>query len=241
MNHLHALIDFFNVTVPRLTELYKWNIPNRAGFEVIAGDSNYHSNIRLKIHLHQSWLNSGSSIGFEKKIEISNFVVRDWGGVRGNKPETLFGYIEALERGNPPTPIKGVASYSKIYSIASPDKYAIYDARVAACLNAVQFNYEVECGIAFNYIPGRNNVVGNAIRRTGFSYIPAFSVDSLSGRGWRKLAKNETYGVYNEILSECLNRLPSYNRFELEMSLFACAEEQCLKAIENLRSYSTPS
>ena len=128
---------------------------------------------------------------------------------------------------NPSTPLKGIASYSKIYSIIDMDKYAVYDARVAAALNAIQWNYGVKDGMAFNYINVRNNIIGNATKKIGFVYQEPFKVKNLVAKGWRKIRKDDTYQVYLDLLQTCLKQLPKYNLYELEMVLFANAEKEC--------------
>jgi len=49
-----------------------------------------------------------------------------------------LGYINQADAERPSTPFSGIASYSKIFSIKDPDRYAIFDARVSASLNAIQ-------------------------------------------------------------------------------------------------------
>jgi hypothetical protein len=222
---IKVLCDFFEQKIPELAELYQWNIPNVDGFTP-SSTNNYRANIELKNHLHNQWI----SASHERKCEIATIIVRDWGGVRANHPETLTRYVDAITNPNPETPLYGVASYSKIFSIARPDQYAIYDARVAACLNAVQINANIKNGICFNYVSGRNNIVGNYDKKCGFTQTKDFSKTSLINAGWSPLIENNTYKKYNEVLSICLKKLPGRKRYELEMTLFSEAERECLKA-----------
>lgn len=223
MNSLvSVLCDFFERELPCLPASYQWKIPVIDGFTQ-SGESGYRANVELKRHLHQRW----NLATYERKLDLVEVIVSDWGGVRANKAETLKRYVDAIAELEPDTPLNGVASYSKIFSIVRPEQYAIYDARVAACLNAVQFNAGIENGIAFNYVPGRNNVIGNAGKKSGFTQLPEFSVKSLTNSGWLRLKRNDTYAKYNQVLSHCLARLPSRSRFELEMVLFARAEHEC--------------
>ena len=102
------------------------------------------------------------------------------GGIRNNRNSTIEKYVLESAKKAPCTPINGVASYSKIFAVTNPNIYAIYDARVAACLNAIQYNANgVRKGIAFNYVPGRNKVTGNAGNKAGFSQVDLFKVRSL--------------------------------------------------------------
>jgi hypothetical protein len=192
-----------------------------------SGHSGYHPNIELKKYFNKIWSDSD----YQGKLAISKIVVGDWGGVRSNNYETLKSYVDELEKVSPQTPLKGIASYSKIFSIFDMDKYAIYDARVAACLNAVQYNQGVSSGFAFNYISGRNNTVGHSGKREGFVYKDKFKVKSLVGAGWKRIKRDNTYELYLCVLKECLKLLPGYRLYDLEMVLFANAESECSQAM----------
>lgn len=223
-----TLCKFFCREVPRLPLTYVWNIPEIEGF-VAAGESRYEQNLDLKTYLSQQWASASS----ERRLELAKVIVSDWGGVRGNRPETLERYVQAISTQAPSTPLKGVASYSKIFSIVRPDIFAIYDARVAGCLNAVQINDGIRRGVAFNYVPGRNNVVGNTASRLGFTQDSRFSVEKLVKSGWSPISRNQTYARYNEILSLCLKKLPNYSLVSLEMALFTNAECECQLAMDS--------
>ncbi|WP_444894683.1 hypothetical protein ACJJIE_11385 [Microbulbifer sp. TRSA001] len=225
-NCINALVEYFKNEVPKLESRYSWKIPQFSDFES-SGKSGYQQNIELKHHFNAKWQSSNT----ENKLALSKEVVADWGGVRGNKDETLTSYVNELIKEKPRTPLKGIASYSKIFSIVDMDRYAIYDARVAACLNAVQWNHGVSTGLAFNYISGRNNVVGNSINKSGFVYQEEFKVSSLVAAGWQRIKRSDTYQVYLDVLKQCLKSLPGYKLYDLEMVLFANAETECLKAM----------
>lgn len=219
---IDVLCEFFKNEIPNLVETYEWNIPDIKGFHT-DNENNFKANIDLKKHLHNQWTASSE----QEKISLAETIVSKWGGVRTNHLSTLERYVRELNNANPNTPLKGVASYSKIFSIARPDRYAIYDARVAACLNAIQLHAKMKKGVAFNYVPGRNNIIGNAVNKCGFTQTDNFKVKTLINKGWRKIEKDNTYKVYNEVLSLCQKRLSDTSRYELEMALFAKAEYEC--------------
>lgn len=222
-----ALCTFFRREVPRLPLTYDWKIPEVEGFAK-AGERGYQQNLDLKEYLNQQWA-SASSV---RRLQLAKVIVSDWGGVRGNRPETLERYVTAISEQVPSTPLQGVASYSKILSIARPDNFAIYDARVAGCLNAVQINAGIQRGVAFNYVPGRNNVVGNTASKLGFTQDARFSVKVLVKSGWSPIKRDQTYTRYLEILSICMEKLPNYNLASLEMALFSNAECECQLAMD---------
>lgn len=185
-----ALIEFFNRELPKLKESYAWKIPNISGFEK-SGQTDYDSNVAMKRFLNRQWHNSNG----KQKLKICQLIISDWGGVRGNKEATLEEYVRRVLQGDLATPITGVASYSKLYSIVYPQKFAIYDARVAACLVAVQYLAGVSQGLGFNYVSGRNNVIGHQEKRIGFVYEAEFRTKSLAAKGWQRIKRDDTYPV----------------------------------------------
>ena len=211
---------------------YSWKIPPRPSF---AGDcewpegSDYPANVRLKTVLHQLWGRQEVD-----RFELSKWVVSDWGGVRGNRPETIFKYIDFAESSKVPPGLSGVASYSKILSIVQPERFAIYDARVAVAINAAQMMFGSP-GMAFPYIPGRNKITGNSLSRQGFSQISDFSTAALVRRGWQEVSKANAYEIYLNLLQELRERFSkSVKIFDMEMTFFSQAEKLVLEVAPNL-------
>ena len=221
------LCDFFEREIPKLPESYQWRIPSIEGFSG-SGESGYLVNMELKRFLHEQWWVAEDE---DRRFELAHTIVSDWGGVRANRPETLKKYVRAIAEPTPRTRLQGVASYSKIFAIVHPEQYAIYDARVAACLNAVQLNAGLGKGLAFNYVSGRNKVVGYSGKKIGFTQTPRFSVGALCEDGWSRIKRDDTYGAYSALLTTCLNELQKTSRDELEMALFAKAEDECQQAM----------
>jgi len=228
-NTIDVLVEYFKNELPLLKKNYHWKIPEIEGFSRI-GETGYDANIELKEFLNKSWNESNT---IEKNI-LSKIIVADWGKVTKNAPETLNSYVKEIQKQKPGTPIKGVASYSKIFSITNLEKYAIYDARVAVSLNAIQLNNNIKKGYAFNYIPGRNNVTGNVNKRIGFSQQEKYKVKSLVENGWSRIKRDDTYEVYLKTLKKCLEQFPNYKLYDLEMVLFANAEKEAKKCLKNL-------
>ena len=85
---------------------------------------------------------------------------------------------------------------------------------------------------AFNYIPGRSNIVGNWETGKGFTKSPQFAVASLCASGWTPIKRKDTYARYLLTLSACRKELnaSSWKLVDLEMALFANAELQCAAA-----------
>jgi type I restriction enzyme M protein len=100
----------------------------------------------------------------------------------------------------------------------------------------------VEKGIAFNYVPGRNNVVGNSLTGRGFSQQPQFSVRALCWSGWQRIKRDNTYRLYLDLLQACLGSCEGASLAQLEMALFANAESQCVKVMNRSgQSLVTPA
>lgn len=226
--YISSLLDYFNLELPRLRENYQWKIPKIDGFDQCK-QSEYSPNVRLKMFFNKAW----GSANNKEQIILAKQIVVDWGQVKNNKPETLKYYVDEINKPAPCTPLKGIASYSKIFSVVDLNKYAIYDARVAACLNAVQWNYKIQNGVAFNYISGRNNITGHATKKIGFVYQDQFKIKSLINNGWSGIRKDDTYDFYLDTLKECLAHFPNYKLYDLEMALFSNAVKECKKAMNS--------
>ena len=63
--------------------------------------------------------------------------------------------LSSLEK-DPETPLSGIASFSKVLAIKDPLKYAIYDARVAVSINAIQMISKVLTLITFSLLLSLN-------------------------------------------------------------------------------------
>ncbi|MBC3767094.1 hypothetical protein [Neptunicella marina] len=229
-----VLVDYLAQALPLIKQEYNWRIPVVAGFGK-SGEKGYSANIALKHFLHQQWLEADIA----GKQKLAKVIVADWGGVKGNKTETLHQYVERLSVLNPPTPLKGIASYSKIFAVADLYRFAIYDARVAVSLNALQWLHDPHRGFAFSYISGRNNVTGHATKRIGFVYTDTFKINNLVKAGWQRIARDDTYRSYMQLLNDCLQYFPDYKLYDLEMALFANAERLALEAMKRAGSIST--
>lgn len=208
---------FAGLGLPSLSKNYVWpkkgifpNYSHLGNFTEVDG-SNYEKNIALKTHSHKIWADGD-------KYEIANWVVSNWGGIRTNKPSTLTKYVDDIVIGNIPSDLKGVASYSKILSFMDPHRFAIYDARVAISLNAIQLILSNQTGIAFNYLSGRNTALAK------FRRHPSTPIRELSSRGWHRSDPNDCYALYLRKLNEAKAALRPHPLYELEMALFADAE-----------------
>jgi hypothetical protein len=183
------------------------------------------------MRLHEKWK---ASEGEQARRKLAQWIIKNWGGVRGNRDETLAGYVEMADAEGPQTPIKGVASYSKLLSIVHPSKYAIYDARVAVALNAVQLSIGGK-GIVFPYVSGRNKITGDSANQRGFAKLRKFSARELERQGWAVIAPRAGYQVYIQLLNEVQSRFaPNHELHDFEMTLFSQAEDLATRVAPEL-------
>jgi len=216
---------FDGLGLPNLSRNYEW--PKRGNFPSYShlakvnegtGD-NYAKNIMLKEQSPRIWKDGD-------KLEVSKWVIADWGGIKGNSAATVASYASAISEGHYPDEIKGVASYSKILSFMDPSEFAIYDARVAISLNAIQLLRGDKNGTAFTYLPGRNTKLQT------FRKLPSTQRRALLQSGWNAVAANDCYNFYLNTLKQVKSELVAAKLYELEMSLFADAEKLADRYIE---------
>jgi hypothetical protein len=203
------------------TQWYTWSFrPDRVPPDVLdsrgLAGSWYDWNATLKHRLHDAWVTRPG-----RRAELERYYIRDWGGVRGNRPETLETYHRAGADENIARGKTGIASWSKALCVRDPLQYAIFDARVSASLNALQIIYQarIDVPIRFPVLASQNRQVmdGNAQLKRHFAI-----------HGW----PGEPAGFYRDYLELCRSAgarlgvpgepLPIY---AVEMALFAHTEE----------------
>jgi len=181
-------------------------------------------NIEMKQHLAKYWANAS----INEKIRVSKWIVSDWGGIHRNSDMTILGYINQADAEYPATPFYGIASYSKILAIKAPEGYAVFDARVAASLNAVQLLLRREGKLTspnllgFLVPPGRNNIVNR--------FDSAAPPSVLQRLGFAVVEKDATYDIYLSILRQ-MKPAVKKSILEIEMFLFAQADDLCERAL----------
>lgn len=206
-----VLKRFWKANQPKLEQWYAWDFPKvlPIEFSEVANETSARKTIRLRRALAKEWKKTNA----RRRRELETWYVGDWGHVRSNKPDTLLMYSEhtlveiVAHKG-----LSGVASWSKMIAIRDPDRYAIYDARVAFSLNAIQM---IEAGhlMAFFPIPpGRNSTLleasGRIRRHKSFGTAP-------------RVPRAEAYDTYLTLLRDTSGDTAIE---ELEMLLFSAAE-----------------
>lgn len=185
-------------------------------------------NIELKAHLSKYW----QSADLDEQIRLANWIVSDWGGIHRNSAMTILGYVNQANSERPATPFYGIASYSKILAMSAPYTHAVFDARVAASVDAIQVLLRHDGKLsslhlrAFPIPPGRNDTV-NEFARAAFP-------TGLGKLGFEHVAKDDVYNSYLKLLRSVA---PAVSRsiLEVEMFLFAQADDLCRKALPHIR------
>lgn len=225
-----SVSDFCERHVERLHEDYQWRLPELpfGSLNLEPGTSNFEANVVLKHFLNKQWREGNRS----ERIELANWIVKDWGGIRGGNPNAISGYVDQINSNGFEFLFRRVASYSKILAVADMNRFAIYDQRVAVALNAIQLLAGVRDGIAFHMPKGRNSVVGDSVNRRGFAEQPEYKVRRLAlDYGWMLVPRDETFKTYINTLRAVQIRLERKAFYELEMVLFANAEKVALEAM----------
>lgn len=222
MNIKKALVNFSKDNIGNLSSIYNWPI-NLEYLPVelnIKGNDLYAKNIDLRFQLNSSYLKSNT---FEEKYNLLKWYIYNWGGVKTNNQETLELYTssspqELIERGS-----KGIASWSKALSIINPQEYAIYDARVAMSLNALQIINNVDNPLYYPPLLSRNKTINSC-------------KDQIKPvlQKWKKVKDQEFYQTYLNLLKDVASDIGNdTSHHDIEMLLFAYAEELALSAAQH--------
>jgi hypothetical protein len=214
-----ASVVWERIRSPALDVAYDWKVSQRAWTKLPNFKESTlpepERNVALRNYLAGRWADAN----LEGRIELANWIVNDWGGIKGNKHETLTSHVLKTQASDLNLPFEGIATYSKIFSIADPDRYAIYDARVATALNAIQLLQNVPL-FMFPIPPGRNKEIDQPKTKQGFSDI--YTRKKLMELGFAAAPRRDTYKIYLQLVCQ-LKQLSGWTLLLLEMELFARA------------------
>lgn len=222
MNIKQALIDFSEDNIGNLGSIYKWPINlNHIPVELsIKGNDLYEKNLDLRFQLHSSYLKSNT---FEEKYNLLKWYIYNWGGIKRNDQKTLELYTlsspqKLIERGS-----KGIASWSKALSIINPQEYAVYDARVAISLNALQIINNLENPTYYPPLQSRNKTINDS----------KIQIQPIVKK-WHKAKEQEFYQNYLDLLKDVATIIGNNtSHHEIEMILFAYAEDLAFSATKH--------
>ena len=218
---IEAITDWAQKLLTPENHWYKWpiNVALLPEGITLQNESPYRQEVSLKQQLNQRWKNAND----EQKLELVNYYIAKWGGIKKNKPEKIRSY--ALQAPDQLIALgkKGIASWSKALCIRDPNHYAIYDARVAVALNALQVIKNVVQPQPFPLLEGQNKLIKRASTRLR---------QHAAQHHWALLNTQEFYRRYIEVISIAAVNLgcPLY---AVEMLLFAQAEDLYKEAFPN--------
>lgn len=157
-DELSSLIqDEVELKTASLNEKYQWKIPDGAPVMYDRSGSALATNLSLRESLHQAWVSQPST-----RCALAAWYVRNWGGVRRTSDFSIKKYVAIQSAEQLPSSMQGIASWSKVAAIANPAKWAIFDARVALALNALQLLRVRRLLQSFAMPPSRNKIIQQA-------------------------------------------------------------------------------
>ena len=224
------LCRWFEQKLPTLKHDYNWRIPPIPGFYPKYRTC-YENTLLLKEFFRELWNESDE----EEKINIARLIIGEWGGIKTNKKTTLewfVGEIQLEHPMKPETPLNGVSSYSKLYSVIKPEEYMLYDSRIAVGLNCIQINRNIKDGVVFNFISSSRNPI---IKE--FFAAKEFKPKNLYEKYlWFKPFKDDTYRAYVTLMKSCLKEFPKFKLYDLEMAIFHHSIDECMRVMQNFRA-----
>jgi len=215
-----ALIKFSGLHLNSENNWYHWRESKQEflpeGIQLNKSDNQYYQNVSLKKQLSKQYAEANPEI----KIKLTKYYISTWGGIHGNKSDTLKCYALSCPDGLRKRREKGIASWSKALVIRDPSQYAIYDARVAFSLNLLQIVYPVGKRYLYPLLTSRNTQAGKWRQ-----FILSQS------NGWER-AGDDFYKVYLNMLSEVSESI-NCDISTLEMLLFSMVDDLFVRASSN--------
>ncbi len=207
-----AISQYANEKAPNIAQDYIWKI-NMENFPLknysLEGNNDYQQckNLRIFIHNHLK-----SHQDFSDELQI--WYVKNWGGVKGNKSETLIEYVNSSSDQLISLGKKGVATWSKMLAVRDPLKYVIYDARVAVSLNSLQRLYKTVNPYLFPQLPSQNK-----------NFVQPTQKKIISSKYFLNSLDTGFYQIYLELLNEVISKCERLSIQDIEMILFSSAKE----------------
>ncbi len=209
----HLVRDLGARTFDDTNDWYRWRPidAKRVPDDVSLPEGNeYQQNLALKRALARAYRDGDEG----RRVELTAYYVRDWGGIRSNRPDKLHRYALASPAELVALGDAGVASWSKALCIRDPETFAIYDNRVAFSLAALQALQIDGQGVLFPTLgSSRNKQIKAAL---------LLVLRIAEGRRWRREPVTTYYRSYLRLLGEVATEL-GVALASVEMLLFAAA------------------
>lgn len=111
---------------------YRWPLPKKLPVELERTGDSVSDNLNLRDACNRVWQTDPG-----RRIALARWYVSKWGGVKKTSDARIESFVECFGRGQIPERLARVPSWSKVGSLSNPDKYMIFDTRVAISLNAI--------------------------------------------------------------------------------------------------------
>lgn len=218
-----AILNLSKSNIDGINDWYNWRSINEnllpANIKLPIGNQ-FKKNIALKNELNQLWKETQDQ---ELIAELIIYYIRTWGGIRGNKKESLDEYTtlsadELILKGK-----QGIASWSKAICVHDPKRYAIFDARVSISLNCLQIISNTDDKILYPVLASQNKTIAK-----GNKIIKALAKSDK----WNAADENRFYNDYLKLLGHIASQMKT-GIASVEMLLFAKAEELIRIALPN--------
>lgn len=197
-----VLVEAIEGLIRDVGAAYSWAVPDICPVSYEKTGNSLTDTLNLRAACHLLWLTAP-----ERRVEICGWYVRRWGRIAKTSDDRIAHYVGTLARGELPDRLMGVASWSKVASLCDPNKFPIYDARVAFALNALLIRGNI--AVPSFRMPGSQSTTINA------------ALKRLKAHGVKELNINtrvDDYRRYMALMSRFGTRMSL-----AEMALFASA------------------
>lgn len=230
-----CLLAFFKVALPSIQDCYSWDMP--APFEpslTPMGHNDFERNLSLRRLMSEENQNADDN----RKVQLAIWYVEKWGRVtaRSNNPNKIAAFRKGVSAFAVLDPkvvaARGknrIASWSKVLSYRDYDNCAVYDARVAGSLNAIQIVYGDGLKHRFPAL-GTDGAAAEAFQ----------AVLAETGNSTRPIPSSGVYDLYCALLRQQWHRIPMDMKAHaidwqgLEMALFHHSHALFEQAVEKL-------
>lgn len=248
--NVNKIVEYLKQYKDQLPSLYQWEAKNKplVDLKVISseeldqanGMSPYEKEIflkpKIKAALHASLIQNPTL--FDK---ICLWIIREWGGIKGGKTSNTLQLLEVYKNNSIPS-FHRIASSSKVGSFMFPEKYIIYDSRVAYSLNWILLSQNASNNKFFPIPEGRNSKMlafdMNVLIR--LKNVQKYQANQLTDLNNRQYINNKDKDCYipKELAYQELNKLITQIHQQLwgsqkppmlyytEMLLFAIADKE---------------
>lgn len=253
---LDKIVDFLKDYKDDLPKLYTWNakidrlvdlkILSTSEFEELSKKASYDREIILKQKINLK-LNEFYKTDKQQFNSLCLWIIKDWGGILTAKDSNTIELINEFLSSEKPS-YKRIASSSKVGAYMYPNRYIIYDSRVAYSLNWIILSRNA--GDYFFPIPsGRNSKMmafdmNVLIRLKNIDHYSPNNISEMDKKQYisqkdksEYIPEKDAYSELNKLIKEISIRLWDNEKAKMlyytEMLLFSIADREIFADITN--------